>query len=124
MAFEGVKKCAVRDCPLPGDDRANLCAEHVVFGFVFRVDNGTGVVTCWYAEHGGKRGIILMNDFALGDLFDGADGFKAELVRQGFSGIRNLATPAEFASARAEVTGAPGGWIGPWMTEYPWAREP
>lgn len=123
MAFEGVTKCAVPSCKKPCSQVANLCEKHQVSGAVYQGKNGTCVVTCWYTEHDGKRGIIMMNDFALGDLFGGAEGFRVELKQQGFTAIRNLTTPEEFASAKAEIAKAAGRWSGPWMTEYPWQKE-
>lgn len=123
MAFKNVTKCAVPFCQEPCCCPGNLCEKHRVSGAVYQGKNGTCVVTCWYTEHDGKRGIILMNDFALGDLFGGAEGFRVELKLQGFTAIRNLATPEEFASAKAEVAKAPGSWSGPWLTEYSWQKE-
>jgi hypothetical protein len=87
-----------------------------------RIKHGssTGVVTAWYAEHSTERGIILLNDYALGDLFGGASGFKAKLEQQGFTKIRNLRTPEELETAKAQIAKSPGSWSGPWLTEYPW----
>lgn len=58
------------------------------------MNNSTMVVTVWYVEHEGKAGVILLNDFALGDFFGGRAGFEAELQRQGFTAARNITTPA------------------------------
>jgi hypothetical protein len=87
-----------------------------------RIENGssTGVVTAWYAEHTTERGIILLNDFALGDLFGGAPGFKAKLEQQSFINVRNLRSPNEFEAAKAQIAKSPGSWSGPWLTSYPW----
>lgn len=120
MAFKGVSKCAVRNCIEPCGAYSNLCDEHRMPGAVVAIADDTGVVTYWYAEHAGERGIVFLNDFALGDLFDGADGFRTELERQGFSAIRILKTPKELADAQAEVAKAPGFWSGPWETKYSW----
>jgi hypothetical protein len=120
MAFEGQNECAVYECGNPCSEFANLCEEHAVPGVVFGIGHGTCVVTSWYAEHLNEAGIIGMNDFALGDLFGGAAGFKAKLERQGFSQVRNLRTPEELEAAKARVARAPGKWSGPWLTTYPW----
>jgi hypothetical protein len=92
----------------------------MVPGMAFKYGNSTGVVTSWYAERVTERGIILLNDFALGDLFGGAPGFKAKLEQQGFVEVRNLRTPEEFEAAKAQSSKSPGSWSGPWLTEYPW----
>jgi hypothetical protein len=80
-------------------------------------------VTAWYAEHARRRGIIFLNDFALGDLFAGKEGFRAELKRQGFSAIEVLRTPEEVWAAKRRMAHAPGNFSGPWLTEYPWETE-
>lgn len=118
MSFEGQNECAVRECGSPCSSGANLCDEHLVPGMVVRHGNGTCVVTIWFAERVNQAGVIVMNDYALGDLFGGSAGFKAKLEQQGFSKVRNLRTPAEVEAAFAGST--PGNWSGPWLTEYPW----
>jgi hypothetical protein len=80
-------------------------------------------VTGWYAERAGKRGIIVLNDFALGDLFDGAKGFRTKLKSQGFTAVQVLESPGELATAKRKVAQAPGNWSGPWTTEYPWETD-
>ena len=103
----------------------NLCDRHQVPGDVVETQNHTFVITIWYAEHEGTCGIVVLNDFALGDLFGGEEGFRAELMRQGFTAIHLLVTPEEFANAKAKVLAAPGRWSGPWSEQYPWeTRRP
>lgn len=116
-------KCAVRTCAEAIASYGNLCDRHQVPGVVVHHNNRTFVVTSWYAEHENSHGIILMNDFALGELFGGVEGFRAELQRQGFGAIRLLPTPEELASAKKQVLGAPAEWGGQWMPEYPWESE-
>jgi len=90
---------------------------------VFVTTNGTFVVSSWYAEHEGTRGILLLNDYALGDLLGGEEGSRAEPVRQGFSAIRLLSTPHEVEKARELMRMAPGSWNGPWKTLYAWQES-
>ncbi len=113
-------KCAVRACAEVTASIGNLCNRHRVPGVVFESPNRTFVITSWYAEHEGTRGIVVLNDFALGDLFGGQEPFRAELMRQGFTAIHLLATPEEFADAKEKVLVAPGRWSGPWSKQYPW----
>jgi hypothetical protein len=120
MAFKDQDHCAARGCVKPCAGWATLCAEHMVPGMAVTGETGTCVVTSWYAEHAGRRGIIFLNDFALGDLFGGAKNFSAELRSQGFCAIRLLRTPDEVEAAKWKVAGAPGNWSGPWRTEYSW----
>ena len=120
MAFKERDKCAVLDCTSPCSGRTNLCESHMVPGMAFRIGDSTGVVAAWYVEHARLRGIIVLNDFALGDLFGGAEGFSKKLEQQGFSDIKLLETPEEFQAAKEHVAEAPGNWSGPWLTEYPW----
>jgi hypothetical protein len=120
MGSETKSKCAVRACAEVAAMHGNLCDRHQVPGVVVESPSRTYVVTSWYAEHGGTRGIVVLNDFALGDLFGGQGGFQAKLMRQGFTAIRLLATLEEFEDAREKVRVAPGDWSGPWNTRYPW----
>src|ERR1035437_6305174 len=120
MAFEGRSECAVHGCKSSNSEGANLCDEHLVPGMVIKFGNSTGVATAWYTERANQAGMIVLNDFALGDLFGGARGFKAKLEQQGFDKIRNLRTPEEFEAARIRIAKAPGKWSGPWLTEYSW----
>jgi hypothetical protein len=79
------------------------------------------VVTVWAVEHGDEAGIIVLNDFALGDLFGGRAGFEKQLQKQGFSGVRNMRTMEEAESAkRRAIDKKLASWSGPWLTEYPW----
>lgn len=120
MGSETKSKCAVRDCAEVTASIGNLCDWHRVPGFVVEFPNHTYVVTNWYAEHEGTCGIILLNDFALGDLFGGQEPFRAELMRQGFTAIHLLVTPEELADVKEKLLAAPGRWSGPWSEQYPW----
>jgi hypothetical protein len=99
---------------------ANLCDVHAMPGVAIELSNGSVVVTAWYAEHDDESGVILLNDWALGDHFGGADGFVNQLKAQGFTNIRSLLTPADVAAATERTTMSSGHWSGPWLTEYPW----
>jgi hypothetical protein len=120
MGSETKSKCAVRACAEVAASIGNLCDRHQVPGVVIQNQDRTFVITSWYAEHEGIRGIIVLNDLALGVLFGGQEPFRAELMRQGLTAIRLLATPEEFADAKAKVLAAPGRWSGPWSEQYPW----
>ena len=120
MAFEGVKKCAVSSCKKSCYGPCNLCREHAVPGDVVRVGDGTGIVAHWYAERDGKRGLIVVDDLELGELFGGVEGFKAKLKGQGFRNVRILRNPEEVASARIQILKAFADWSGPWRPQYPW----
>jgi hypothetical protein len=123
MAMRGHTTCAVNDCRNPIWGAGNLCDEHRLPGAVAGVvgDDRTFVVTCWVAEHEDEVGIIFLNDFALGDLFGGREGFEAKLAEQGFVNVRNLETPFELEAAKQPPKGKKvGDWTGPWLTKYPW----
>src|SRR5664280_2207126 len=114
MAFQGQSGCAVPKCNGPCSVGANLCEDHLVPGMVIKHGSSTVVVTAWYAEHANEGGVIVLNEYALGDLFGGASGFQANLEKQGFGEVRNLRTPEEFEAARAQAAKSPGNWSGPW----------
>lgn len=116
--MNGVDGCAVRGCANPISGPNNLCNAHRLPGFIVRIGDSTMVITYWYAEHAGECGVILLNDFALRDLFDGRGGFEARLAKQGFTNVSNLATPEELARRRAKHK--VGKWGVPWQTTYPW----
>ena len=120
MAMEGLTQCAA-GCGAPIEDPGNLCCVHRMPGGVVRVNKSTMIVTVWYAEHTGEAGIILLNDFALGDLFAGRAGFEAKLQQQGFKAVRNLATPEELEAVK-KLNEPLASWTGPWLTKYPWER--
>lgn len=122
MAMEGLRECAA-GCGAPISGPGNLCRKHQVPGGVVRMGNRTFVVTVWYAEHADEASIILLNDFALGDLFGGRAGFEAELRRQGFKNVRNVATPQELEAVKKSANGKLAGWGGPWQTIYPWEKS-
>ncbi len=117
MAFKGQSECAVPECKRPRSVGASLCQEHFVSGMALEGEGGTCIVTAWCAEHANESGIIFLNDYAMGNLFGGASGFKAKLEQQGFVKVRNLGTPEEVKAAKAQSAGS---WSGPWSTEYPW----
>lgn len=74
----------VHGCTLPTSRRDNLCAKHRLPGVLVQ-SAGSGryfVITCWAAKHGNEEGVILLNDFALGDLFGGRAGFEKQLLDQ------------------------------------------
>jgi hypothetical protein len=84
------------------------------------VGEGTGIVSSWYAERESERGLIVVDDLEIGELFGGAEGFVARLKIQGFERVRILRTPDEVASARIEILKAFAYWSGPWRPQYPW----
>ena len=88
-------------------------------GLIVECDLNTFIVTIWIAEHKGEVGFILLNDYALGDLFGGQAGFEAKLAQQGFTKMRNVESPLQFDSEKAQID-RPASWSGPWLTEYPW----
>ena len=88
MRMEGRTTCPVGGCAAPVLGPSNLCHEHWLAGGVMCVGKSTMIITAWYAEHGDEAGMIVLNDFALGDLF-GADRDS----RRGFDG-KGLSTSA------------------------------
>jgi hypothetical protein len=115
------RNCAVGGCNLPISGVNNLCDEHRLPGASVRAGDSTFVITLWVAEHENEVGIILLNDFALGDLFGGRAGFEKRLHQQGFTGARLLCTQEEIESAKRPANGKKmGKWSGPWLMEYPW----
>ena len=123
MAMQGLTECAA-GCGAPISGPGNLCLKHRVPGGVVRVNNSTMVVTVWYAEHDGEAGIILLNDFALGDLFGGRAGFEAKLQQQEFTSVRLIESSEEREEMRRPGSGQKWAhWSGPWKTQYPWQRS-
>jgi hypothetical protein len=120
MAIQGNRACAVPGCTAPISGPNNLCEDHRLPGAQIRIGGSTMVVTAWYAEHGDEVGMIILNDFALGEL-GGGGSFEAKLREQGFSNVRNLATPEEVEAAKRPAAGKRvGAWAGPWKTKYSW----
>jgi hypothetical protein len=120
MGLETKPKCAVRACCEVAAPLGNLCDRHQVPGLAVEIQSRRYVITSWYAEHEGTSGIVLLNDFALGDLFGDREAFRAKLTRQGSTAIRLLTTPEELEDVRKQLRVAPGKWSGPWLIEYPW----
>lgn len=119
--MEGVTVCAVKGCGLPISEPSNLCDKHCVPGGVVRIGKSSIVITAWRVKHGDEMGIIFLNDWALGNLFGGSEGFEAQLKRQGFREVKSLRTPSELETAeRLANGGRPARWSGPWLTVYPW----
>jgi hypothetical protein len=80
----------VQECPNNPDSNANLCGLHKQPGGILEVNGSTMVVTCWLVRHGNETGIVFLNDYALGDLHGGAEGFRGQLEAQGFTDVRLL----------------------------------
>jgi hypothetical protein len=97
--MEGRTTCAMDGCTLPISGANNLCDEHRLPGMAFRLGKSTAVITAWYTEHGNEIGVIVLNDWTLGALFAGREGFEAKLREQGFTAVRNIGTPEELESA-------------------------
>jgi hypothetical protein len=136
--MKGNTRCAVAGCIYPIHGPNNLCDRHRVGGIAFSIDDSTMagapwvpehedeigistmVLSTWVAEHEDEIGFILLNDWALGDLFGGRVGFEARLARQGFKNIVN-ATLEEVEAAKHPKPGKRfGDWSGPWLVSYPW----
>jgi hypothetical protein len=92
----------------------------MVSGGVLSDGESTFVVTAWYTERAGQRGIVFLNDFTLGSRFGGKVGFREKLKQQGFSKIEVLKSEEEIEAAKRKVAQAPGNWSGPWFPVYPW----
>jgi hypothetical protein len=125
MAPLDATMCAVKDCGNPIWGPNNLCDCHRLPGIVVLCADGSLVVTMWVAEHDGEFGVIIMDDFGIGDLFGGEAGFKARLAKQGFTNVMLLETPEEINAANESMwepeTGKKvGKWAGPWLPRYPW----
>jgi hypothetical protein len=80
MPMSGITKCCVPECDETVVDYANLCNRHKMPGAIMAVGESTMIVTIWVAEHAGEVGFILLNDYALGNLFGGRYGFEAKLA--------------------------------------------
>ena len=121
MPMEGRTTCAVPECGARISSFSNLCTVHMVPGAIVRLGENTMIITSWLAQHGEEQGIIVLNDFALGDLFRGAGGFLEKLKEQGFVDVRLLRTPEELENAKKPAEGKEvGDWSGPWRTQYLW----
>jgi len=119
--MDGVTLCAVKGCGLPIFKTSNLCVKHRVPGGVVLTGKSSMVITSWRVKHGDEIGIIFLNDWALGNLFGGQEGFEAKLKRQGFSEVKNLRTLQELEAAERPANGGKlARWSGPWLTSYPW----
>jgi len=117
MPMKDRTTCAVPECGARISGYSNLCPVHMVPGAIVRLGSSTMVITNWHVEHGQEKGRIALNDFALGDRFRGAEGFLAKLDEQGFTNVRNLATPEELEATRSQRLAS---WSGPWRAQYPW----
>lgn len=118
--MKGLARCAVQGCPNEPDGYANLCRLHKQPGGVVEVNGSTMVITSWLVRHGKETGIVLLNDYALGDLHGGAEGFRAQLQALGFTDIRLFATPYDLNAARQKQLAS---WSGHWGSEYPWEKR-
>src|ERR1019366_3831825 len=122
MAMKGRTKCSVPGCSGSVDGYSNLCDNHRLPGTKVVYGENTMLVTIWVAEHNGELGFILLNDYALGNLFGGREGFELKLAEQRFTKVRNVDSPQQLDSERAKV-GRAASWSGPWRTVYPWELE-
>ena len=116
----GLTRCAVHECPNKPDGNANLCSLHKQPGAIVEVNGSTMVITSWLVRHGNETGIVFLNDYHLGDLHGGAEGFRSQLEAQGFTDIQLLVTPEELDAVEQQVLAS---WSGRWLTEYPWEKR-
>lgn len=124
MSMKGLTKCAVAECDAPISGCNNLCENHRVPGVAVQVDDSTMIITLWYAEHLSRPdecSFIFLNDYALGDLFDGRVGFETSLQEQGFVNVR-LLTVQEVKEIQAKQlsgnTKKVRGWGQSWLEAY------
>jgi hypothetical protein len=121
MPMEGRTTCAVPNCGAPISGYGNLCDSHRIPGAIVRMNDNTMIIAAWEVEHEHEYGIVVLNDFAAGDLFGGRAGFEAKLRKQGFVNVNLLRTPEELEAAKQSAEGKKAGdWGGPWRTQYPW----
>src|SRR2546423_6727765 len=95
MAMKGLTRCAVPQCTLQISGFNNLCKEHAVPGMEISWHDSTMILTFWYAERDNETGIIIMDDWAIGECFSGRAGFEAKLAKQGFVRVRCLESSEE-----------------------------
>jgi hypothetical protein len=93
MAFEGVEKCAVSSCKKSCYGPCNLCREHSVPGAVVCVGDGTGIVASGYVERAGERGLIVIDDLDLGELFGRRGRIHGQAKAPGVSKCSDSAEP-------------------------------
>lgn len=122
MTIKGLTKCSVPRCSGSVNGYSNLCDNHRVPGTIAVYGESTMVITIWIAEHNGEVGFILLNDYALGELFGGQEGFEVKLAQQRFTEVRNVDSRQQLDSEQAKI-GRPASWSGPWRTVYPWESE-
>jgi hypothetical protein len=93
-------KCVVHGC---GREAVyHLCENHAVPGMVVDVEghNECYVISAWLAEREGRMDIILLNDYALGDLFGGRELFEKRLSEQGFKVHHLISNPDDFETVK------------------------
>jgi hypothetical protein len=123
MPMQGLTACAVPECAAPVSGDNNLCDNHRLPGVIVQVGDSTMIITSWLVERGDEIGIIVLNDWGLGFLFSGREGFEVKLAEQGFTRVRNIGTLEELEAAKQPLDGrkvAP--WSGPWRSKYPWEQ--
>jgi hypothetical protein len=58
------------------------------------------VISAWLVERKGRMDIIVLNDYALGDLFGGREFFEKRLGEQGFKVHRLISTPDDLETVK------------------------
>lgn len=79
--------CVVQECGQRST--FHLCKNHALPGMVAESEDRKFVISTWLVEREGRKCLITLNDYALGDLFGGREAFEQQLRDEGY-GIRHL----------------------------------
>jgi hypothetical protein len=96
-------KCVVEGCNR--DAAFHLCKHHAIPGVVTEVQDKTFVIGLWLVERVGKFRIITLNDYALGDLFGGQQGFEDRLGVQGYKVHGPISNEKELEATKQQYPG-------------------
>ena len=74
--------CLVEACGQ--ESTFHLCKKHALPGIVKETANQKFVVSAWLVEREGRKSLITITDYDLGDLFDGREAFERWLHEEGY----------------------------------------
>ena len=104
--------CAVRGCN--GEAAYHLCMHHAIPGMVVGEGTSMFVISIWLVQRRNALHFIVLNDYALGDLFDGRAGFESQLASQGYQVLKLISSEEELEATHLRH---PAARLTPWSED-------
>ena len=90
----------------------HLCQKHALPGMVVESGDRKFVISAWLVELEGRKCLITLNDYVLGDLFDGREAFEQRLRDEGYRIYHLVSSERDLGDIKRRNPDIP---MGPWI---------